>query len=150
MSSQLFGASEWPYICHLGVPPTRMTHQAVTKVLAYRLFTESAMLQRRESDGWPVLSTERSGNTKAAVPKQARPGPGPGLRSRMTYPHTLQDTGKRFGATEERWARSYTRPNTWKTFRCRDMFFMPRGGPICGVLGFPVNFPPTRVAHHRA
>jgi hypothetical protein len=37
------------------------------------------MLRREESDGWHVLSRESSWNAKVADPKQALPGPGPGL-----------------------------------------------------------------------
>ena len=37
------------------------------------------LLRREESDGWHVLSRESSWNAKVADPKQALPGPGPGL-----------------------------------------------------------------------
>ena len=50
-----------------------------TNVFAYCSSSDSALLRRGESDGWPVLSQEGSGNAKVASRKPARPGPGPGL-----------------------------------------------------------------------
>ena len=56
---------------------------------------------------------------KGLSPVGNRPGPGPArdLRPRMTYHHTVHGTGNRFGTIEERRARSYFRPNTWKFFQ---------------------------------
>ena len=52
------------------------------------------------------------------------PGPARAMRSRMTYPHTPQGTGKRIGTIGERRAQFYFRPNTWsKFFKCRDIVF---------------------------
>ena len=44
------------------------------------------------------------------------PGPARAMRSRMTYPHTPQGTGKRIGTIGERRAQFYFRPNTWSKF----------------------------------
>ena len=64
--------------------------------------------------------------------RRIRPGPGleRALRSRMTYPHTLQATGKQIGTIEERRSRFYFRQNTQKEIQVSRHFFL---GPVAAL-----------------